>query len=76
MADFKDKISNIVKHQAPDFVLDDHPYFLEYVKEYYKFLESAEITLSSIIILKFLTPRSIPCMLKYIYWYPKCTSWV
>jgi hypothetical protein len=48
MADFKDKISNIVKHQAPDFVLDDHPYFLEYVKEYYKFLESAEITLSSI----------------------------
>ena len=48
MADFKDKISNIVKHQAPDFVLEDHPYFLEYVKEYYKFLESAEITLSSI----------------------------
>ena len=48
MADFKDKISNIVKHQAPDFVLEDHPYFLEFVKEYYKFLESAEIVFSSI----------------------------
>jgi len=48
MADFKDKISSIVKHQAPDFVLDDHPYFLEYVKEYYKFLESAEIVFSSV----------------------------
>ena len=48
MADFKDKISNIVKHQAPDFVLEDHPYFLEFVKEYYKFLESAEVVFSSV----------------------------
>ena len=35
MAKFDDKISNLIKHQGPDFVLDDHPYFLEFVKAYY-----------------------------------------
>ena len=48
MADFKDKISYLVSQQAPDFVLEDHPYFLEFVKEYYKFLESAELSLTDI----------------------------
>ena len=48
MADFKDKISYLVSQQAPDFVLEDHPYFLEFVKEYYKFLESAEVVFSSV----------------------------
>ena len=46
MAKFDDKISNLIFQQAPDFVLDDHPQFLEFVKAYYQFLESAEITFS------------------------------
>src|SRR6056300_380547 len=48
MADFKDKLSHLISQQAPDFVLEDHPYSLEFVKEYYKFLESAEMTLTDI----------------------------
>src|SRR6056300_779121 len=48
MATFKDKISNLLNSQVPDFVLEDHPLFLEFVKEYYTFLESAEITLTNI----------------------------
>ena len=48
MAKFDDKISNLIKHQGPDFVLDDHPYFLEFVKSYYTFMESAELTLTNI----------------------------
>jgi len=48
MATFKDKISNLLNSQVPDFVLEDHPLFLEFVKSYYKFLESAEITLTNI----------------------------
>jgi hypothetical protein len=48
MAKFDDKISNLINQQAPDFVLDDHPYFLEFVKSYYTFMESAELTLTNI----------------------------
>jgi len=48
MATFKDKISNLLNSQVPDFVLEDHPLFLDFVKAYYKFLESAEITLINI----------------------------
>ena len=43
----KKKLSNLVKKQLPEFVLEDHPKFAEFVKSYYLFLESAEITLSS-----------------------------
>ena len=48
MAKFDDKISNLINLQAPDFVLEDHPYFLEFVKSYYTFMESAELTLTNI----------------------------
>ena len=48
MAKFDDKISNLIFQQAPDFVLDDHPQFLEFVKAYYQFMESAEVTLTNI----------------------------
>ena len=43
----KRKLSNLVKRQLPEFVLEDHPKFAEFVKSYYLFLESAEIQLSS-----------------------------
>ena len=48
MANFKDKISNLINSQVPDFVLEDHPLFLDFVKAYYQLMESAEITLTNI----------------------------
>ena len=48
MANFKDKISNLINSQVPDFVLEDHPLFLDFVKAYYKLLESAKIDLINI----------------------------
>ena len=48
MANFKDKISNLINSQVPDFVLEDHPLFLDFVKAYYQLMESAEITLINI----------------------------
>ena len=42
MTDFKKtnkkKLSNLVKRQLPEFVLEDHPKFAEFVKSYYLFL--------------------------------------
>ncbi len=48
MAKFTKKITNLINQQVPEFVLADHPKFLEFVKSYYKFMESAEITLANI----------------------------
>ena len=43
----KRKVSNLVKRQLPDFVLEDHPKFAEFVKSYFLFLESAQLEISS-----------------------------
>ena len=48
MAKFTDKISNLINQQAPEFVLEQHPKFLEFVKTYYTFMESAELRVTSI----------------------------
>jgi hypothetical protein len=48
MAKFNNKISNLIKHQAPGFVLEEHPRFLEFIKQYYTFMESAEISVTSV----------------------------
>ena len=48
MAKFTRKITNLINQQVPEFVLDDHPKFLEFVKTYYRFMESACITLENI----------------------------
>jgi len=48
MATFKDKISSLINQQAPEFVLADHPKFLEFVKSYYTFMESAELHVTSV----------------------------
>ena len=48
MAKFTDKISTLLKHQAPEFVLNDHPRFLEFIKQYYTFMESAKLSVTSI----------------------------
>ena len=43
----KRKLSNLVKRQLPEFVLEDHPKFAEFIKSYYLFLESAQLEISS-----------------------------
>ena len=48
MASFKDKISNLINSKAPEFVLEQHPKFLEFVKTYYSFMESAEMAVTSV----------------------------
>src|SRR6056300_218995 len=48
MAKFTDKISNLINQQVPEFVLEQHPKFLEFVKSYYTFMESAELGVTSI----------------------------
>ena len=48
MAKFTDKISNLINSQAPEFVVTDHPKFLEFVKSYFTFMESAEISVTSV----------------------------
>ena len=48
MAKFTDKISNLINSQVPEFVLSDHPKFVEFLKAYYTFLESAEISVTSV----------------------------
>ena len=48
MAKFTDLISNLVNSQAPDFVLEQHPKFLEFIKQYYTFMEAAELSVTSV----------------------------
>jgi len=48
MAKFTDKISTLINSQAPEFVVSDHPKFLEFVKAYYTFIESAELAVTQV----------------------------
>ena len=49
MAKFNDKISSILNSQLPEFVVADHPKFAEFLKVYYQLLESAELSVTSIL---------------------------
>ena len=43
------KVSTHIQHQLPEFIqADHHPDFAKFVKVYYQFLESAEITFSEV----------------------------
>jgi len=44
----KNKVSTHIQHQLPEFIQSDHPVFSQFVKLYYQFLESAEVTFSEI----------------------------
>ena len=44
----KNKVSTHIQHQLPEFIQADHPDFAKFVKVYYQFLESAEITFSEV----------------------------
>ena len=48
MAKFNDKISSLISSQLPDFVVDDHPQFVQFLKTYFTFMESAELQVTSI----------------------------
>ena len=48
MAKFNDKISSLIKSQLPDFVVDEHPQFVQFLKIYFQFMESAELQVTSI----------------------------
>lgn len=48
MAKFDNKISNLVNTQLPDFVVDDHPKFVEFLKTYFQFMEAAELSVTSV----------------------------
>ena len=49
MAKFNDKISTLLNSQLPEFVVADHPKFAEFLKVYYQLLESAELSVTSIL---------------------------
>ena len=42
------KISNLVSRQLPECVQSQSPALLEFVKQYYSFLESAQITINNV----------------------------
>ena len=42
------KLSPLVGTQLPEFIQADHPIFAQFVKTYFQFLESAEITFSEV----------------------------
>ena len=44
----KNKVSNHIQTQLPEFIQADHPVFSQFLKLYYQFLESAEITFSEV----------------------------
>ena len=48
MSKFNNKITNLINSQVPQFVLQDHPNFVEFLKVYYKFMESAELSVTAI----------------------------
>jgi hypothetical protein len=49
MAKFNDKISTLLNSQLPEFVVSQHPKFAEFLKVYYQLLESAELSVTSIL---------------------------
>ena len=38
------KVSSLIEGQVPDFVIDDHPTFVAFLKNYFQFLEAGRIT--------------------------------
>ena len=41
------KLSPLIEGQVPDFVQADHPLFVNFLKDYYKFLEAGLLTIST-----------------------------
>ncbi len=45
-AELTTKLSNLIDGQVPDYIQADHPIFVDFLRQYYKFLESAQITIT------------------------------
>jgi len=43
------KISPLIDGQVPDYIQADHPIFVQFLRQYYKFLESAQMTITGTI---------------------------
>ena len=46
---FTNKVSPLIEGQVPDFVQADHPIFVDFVKDYFKFLEAGRLTLTNVV---------------------------
>ena len=46
---FTNKVSPHIDGQVPDFVQSDHPIFVDFVKDYFQFLEAGRLTLTNVI---------------------------
>ncbi len=46
---FLTKISPLIEGQVPDFVQADHPVFVDFVKDYFSFLEAGRLTVTQTI---------------------------
>ena len=46
---FTNKISPLIEGQVPDFVQADHPVFVDFLKDYFSFLEAGRLTLTQTI---------------------------
>ena len=46
---FLNKVSPLIEGQVPDFVQADHPVFVDFVKDYFSFLEAGRLTVSQTI---------------------------
>ena len=42
------KLSPLIRTQLPEFIQSDHPVFSQFIRTYYQFLESAEVTFSEV----------------------------
>jgi len=40
------KVSPLIEGQVPDFVRDDHPLFVDFLKDYYQFLEAGKLEIN------------------------------
>ena len=43
---FTKKLSPLIEGQVPDFVQADHPVFVDFVKDYFQFLEAGKLSIS------------------------------
>ncbi len=46
---FSNKVSPLIEGQVPDFVQSDHPVFVDFVKDYFEFLEAGRLTISNVV---------------------------
>ena len=59
---FNTKVSPLIDGQVPDYIQADHPIFVEFLRQYYRFLESAQIDIDGTIdqvLLETLSPNFI-----------------